>query len=133
MINPWTSRMDVIDIVNELFDLTTVLVEAPSGDSENASVKKLPKSQLPELASCLFKCIQERLYWLGRYGVSTHRQRHFSDATTVLVPPGRLVLKGTDRNLTNGLSSFALRSWRHSVNDNWIVNIWARHTEHTFS
>ncbi|KAI0807541.1 hypothetical protein C8Q74DRAFT_1213431 [Fomes fomentarius] len=65
MINPWTSRMDVIDIVNELFNLTTALVEAPSGDSENASVKKLPKSQLPELASCLFKCIQERLDWLG--------------------------------------------------------------------
>ncbi|RPD66182.1 hypothetical protein L227DRAFT_539315 [Lentinus tigrinus ALCF2SS1-6] len=65
MINPWTSLPNVIETLNELFKLTTQLVEAPSGDSDTANVKKLPKSQLPELASCLFKCIQERLDWLG--------------------------------------------------------------------
>ncbi len=66
MMNPWTSQKNVIDILNELFKLTTELVEAHSGDSDTGSVKSLPKSQLPELASCLFKCIQERLDWLGR-------------------------------------------------------------------
>ena len=66
MINPWTSQMNIIGIVNELFNLTTALVEAPSGDSNTANAKKLPRSQLPELASCLFRCIQERLDWLGR-------------------------------------------------------------------
>lgn len=66
MINPWTSQPNVIGILNELFKLTTELVEAPSGDSDTANVKRLPKSQMPDLASCLFKCIQERLDWLGR-------------------------------------------------------------------
>ncbi|KAI0362165.1 hypothetical protein OH77DRAFT_1515456 [Trametes cingulata] len=66
MIDPWTSQPEVIDIVNELFNSTTQLVEAPSGDSETAESKKVPREQLPELASCLFRCIQERLDWLGR-------------------------------------------------------------------
>lgn len=66
MIDPWTSQPNVIAIVVELFTLTAAMVETPSGDSGTANFKRLPKSQLPELASCLFKCIQERLDWLGR-------------------------------------------------------------------
>ncbi|KAH9856929.1 Non-repetitive/WGA-negative nucleoporin C-terminal-domain-containing protein [Lenzites betulinus] len=65
MLDPWTSRPEVIDIVNELFNLTAQLVEAPSGDSHAADTKKVPRQQLPELAACLFRCIQERLDWLG--------------------------------------------------------------------
>ena len=66
MIDPWTSRSMTINIVVELFHVTTQLVEAPSGDSDTADSKKVPRSQLPELASCLFRCIQERLDWLAR-------------------------------------------------------------------
>lgn len=65
MIDPWTSQPNVIDIVQELFRLTTQLAEAGNADPETAGVKRLPRSQLPELASTLFRCIQERLDWLG--------------------------------------------------------------------
>ncbi|KAI0374941.1 hypothetical protein BV20DRAFT_934524 [Pilatotrama ljubarskyi] len=65
MIDPWTSQPEVVEIVNELFNVTTQLVEAHSGDSETAESKKVPRAQLPELASCLFRCIQERLDWLA--------------------------------------------------------------------
>ncbi|KAJ8487889.1 hypothetical protein ONZ51_g3889 [Trametes cubensis] len=65
MIDPWTSQSVTINIVVELFHVTTQLVEAPSGDSDTADSKKVPRSQLPELASCLFRCIQERLDWLA--------------------------------------------------------------------
>lgn len=66
MINVWTSQPNTIDIVNELFTLTTQLVEAPANDSETASNRRKPRSQLPELASCLFQCFKERLDWLER-------------------------------------------------------------------
>ncbi|KAI0780884.1 Non-repetitive/WGA-negative nucleoporin C-terminal-domain-containing protein [Trametes elegans] len=65
MIDPWTSQPDVIDIADELFSVTAQLVEAPSGDTESSQSKSVPRQQLPELASCLFQSIQERLDWLG--------------------------------------------------------------------
>lgn len=65
MIDPWTSQPNVIDFVQELFRLTTQLAEANNEDPETAGAKKIPRSQLPELASTLFRCIQERLDWLG--------------------------------------------------------------------
>ena len=65
MIDPWTSQPNVIDLVNELFLLTTQLAEAGASDLEDANAKRLPRSQLPDLASTLFRCIQERLDWLG--------------------------------------------------------------------
>ena len=64
MIDPWTSQPIVIDIVNELFLLSTQLTEAGANDQESSRTKKLPKSQLPDLASALFRCLQERLKWL---------------------------------------------------------------------
>lgn len=70
MIDPWTSQLNVIDIVQELFCLTTQLVEAGNDDPEIAGAKRLPRSQLPELASTLFRCIQERLDWLGSASAS---------------------------------------------------------------
>lgn len=65
MIDPWTSQPNVIDFVQELFRLTTQLAEANNEDPETAGAKTIPRSQLPELASTLFRCIQERLDWLG--------------------------------------------------------------------
>ena len=65
MIDPWTSQPNVIDFVQELFRLTTQLAEGNNEDPETAGAKKIPRSQLPELASTLFRCIQERLDWLG--------------------------------------------------------------------
>ncbi|CDO69523.1 hypothetical protein BN946_scf184785.g28 [Trametes cinnabarina] len=55
MLDPWTSQPTVIDIVSELFTVTTQIVEAPSGDSDSANSTQVPKSQLPELAACLFR------------------------------------------------------------------------------
>ncbi|KAF9013861.1 hypothetical protein BDQ17DRAFT_1320576 [Cyathus striatus] len=62
MIKPWTSRPAVIDVVLSLFDASTKTVE-PSATEHNS--KKEPYNQLPELASVLFECIQERIDWLG--------------------------------------------------------------------
>ena len=61
MISPWSSKPVVIDIVLGLFDDTTRFVQSPAFDSTNDLFL-----QLPELASTLFACIQERLDWLGR-------------------------------------------------------------------
>ncbi|KAH9946079.1 uncharacterized protein BXZ73DRAFT_86275 [Epithele typhae] len=61
MIDVWTSQVQIIDIVNELFTVTTQFVEAPASDQESASAKKVPRSQMPDLAACLLKCFQERL------------------------------------------------------------------------
>lgn len=66
MLRPWTSKMSIIDIVLNLFDTTTKLVESPSADSEAVRMSSEPNMQLPELASILFSCIHERLEWLGR-------------------------------------------------------------------
>ena len=80
IINAWTSQLSVIDIVNELFDLATQLVETPASDPETNNTKRLPKSQLPELASCLFKCFQERLDWLERYALASTRYHGLANA-----------------------------------------------------
>ena len=66
MIDPWTSQPTVIDIVTELFESTTKLIEKPSGEAEPSAALKKAKEQLPELATVLFGTYQERLRWLGR-------------------------------------------------------------------
>lgn len=76
--------MEIVDIVNELFQRTTLLVETPSGDSEAAESKKVPRQQLPELAACLFRCIQERLDWLGRWIYPSEHITEATDASIVL-------------------------------------------------
>ncbi|TFY77168.1 hypothetical protein EWM64_g6840, partial [Hericium alpestre] len=57
LIKPWTSRMDIILALIELFDVTANITptSGSSGDS---------KSQLPQLASVLFACMTERLSWM---------------------------------------------------------------------
>lgn len=70
MIKPWTSHPAVIDVVLELFDSTTNLLDSPDHQGEDEQErKKVPIAQLPEVASILFACVQERLDWLGRYVV----------------------------------------------------------------
>jgi nuclear pore complex protein Nup133 len=67
MLNPWTSKNSMVEIVMGLFDITTNLVESPSTDSNAVRMSSEPNMQLPELASILFSCIHERLEWLGRF------------------------------------------------------------------
>ncbi|KAL0570251.1 hypothetical protein V5O48_011713 [Marasmius crinis-equi] len=62
MIKPWTSEQEIIDGVLALFDTSTRVVESTP---ERGSVKP---SDLSELATVLFICIQERLDWLDQVG-----------------------------------------------------------------
>lgn len=66
LINAWTSQPSIIDVVSESLKNTTSLIESPSADAETASARVELKAQVPDLASTLFTCIQERLDWLGR-------------------------------------------------------------------
>ncbi|KIK91679.1 hypothetical protein PAXRUDRAFT_830622 [Paxillus rubicundulus Ve08.2h10] len=62
MIKPWTSRPAVIDAVLKLVDAVTRVATEGTGASGNT---KEVVDMLPELATLLFACIQERLDWLG--------------------------------------------------------------------
>ncbi|GBE81938.1 hypothetical protein SCP_0403120 [Sparassis crispa] len=64
LIDLWSSKPALIDIISELFDTTARLVESPSPDSAAAQAKSGPRGQLPQLATSLFASIQERLEWL---------------------------------------------------------------------
>ncbi len=66
LIRPWTSLPVVLDIVYELFSVTTKLAES-SNDLQPSRRRTEAKGQLPELASVLFLAFQERLQWLRRY------------------------------------------------------------------
>jgi len=63
-VKPWTSKPEVINVVLELFDLTTTYLQnfGESSDDEHAS--REPDSQLPDLASALFASVHERMSWL---------------------------------------------------------------------
>lgn len=66
MINPWTSRPSVIDVVLALFDASTKASEVQSTSGGTQLNLGEPHSQLADLAEILFACVQERLDWLGR-------------------------------------------------------------------
>lgn len=70
MIDPWTSGPSIIEIVLHLFESTTRFVESPTSRSDPNTNKTETSDQLPELASVLFACCQERLEWLGRYALN---------------------------------------------------------------
>jgi hypothetical protein len=70
IIDPRASKPAVVNIVLELFEATTRFVESPRVDSGLNGVKKELDDQLPELASVLFACIQERLGWLRWYAIA---------------------------------------------------------------
>ncbi|KAI6005623.1 hypothetical protein EDD15DRAFT_2212668 [Pisolithus albus] len=63
MIKPWTSRPTVIDAALKLVDAASK-VATDSGPSSSAGAKDVV-NMLPELATLLFSCVQERLDWLG--------------------------------------------------------------------
>lgn len=65
MINPWTSRPSVIDVVLALFDASTEVAETQGTGGATQVRPGEPNTQLAELAEILFACIQERLNWLG--------------------------------------------------------------------
>ncbi len=66
MINPWTSDINVINVVQGLFDATTRLVESVTASAGHAITDDETAEQLPELAAILFACMQERLDYLSR-------------------------------------------------------------------
>ncbi|PBL03649.1 hypothetical protein ARMGADRAFT_1095393 [Armillaria gallica] len=66
MINPWTSDINVINVVQGLFDATTRLVESVTASVGHAITDDETAEQLPELAAILFACMQERLDYLSR-------------------------------------------------------------------
>ncbi|KAG9226276.1 hypothetical protein CCMSSC00406_0003155 [Pleurotus cornucopiae] len=65
IINPWTSKPTVIDVALSLFEAITDIADVPGADGQYHQSQSEPGSQLPELATVLFACIQERLDWLG--------------------------------------------------------------------
>ncbi|KAK0500496.1 hypothetical protein EDD18DRAFT_1307884 [Armillaria luteobubalina] len=66
MINPWTSDINVIDVVRGLFDTATNLVESVTASAGHAIRDDETAEQLPELAAILFACMQERVDYLSR-------------------------------------------------------------------
>ncbi|EIN07336.1 hypothetical protein PUNSTDRAFT_71669 [Punctularia strigosozonata HHB-11173 SS5] len=64
MINPWTSTAAIVEVVRELFDITTQVVESPASAADISQVRAVPLSQLPRLAKVLFQCLDERIQWL---------------------------------------------------------------------
>jgi len=70
MIKPWTSRPVIIDAILKLVDSASK-VATDNGSSSSASAKDVI-DLLPEFATLLFACVQERLDWLGRLVVGYH-------------------------------------------------------------
>ncbi|KAJ7774554.1 hypothetical protein DFH07DRAFT_102982 [Mycena maculata] len=62
MVDPWTSSPATIDVIISLFESTTGVLDS---SARSGVVLDYLKNQLPELATVLFACIQERLDWLG--------------------------------------------------------------------
>ncbi|TFK55057.1 hypothetical protein OE88DRAFT_1674600 [Heliocybe sulcata] len=66
MYNPWTSAPPMIDIVFELFNMTTKIIETPTVETGTAAqyVKEELKKQIPDIGGLVFGCMTERLDWL---------------------------------------------------------------------
>ncbi|KAJ7774888.1 hypothetical protein B0H16DRAFT_78349 [Mycena metata] len=65
MIDPWTSSPAVIDVVLGLFESTTKILDSSTRAGVVLEQNSYAHSQLPELATVFFACIQERLDWLS--------------------------------------------------------------------
>ncbi|KAH9043103.1 hypothetical protein EDB85DRAFT_1855669 [Lactarius pseudohatsudake] len=76
-VKPWTSKPEVINVVLELFDVTTTYLQS-IGESSGEHSSREPNSQLPDLASALFASVHERMSWLqsatGREVPGTDRE-----------------------------------------------------------
>jgi nuclear pore complex protein Nup133 len=62
-VKPWTSKPEVINVVLELFDVTTTYLQN-FGETSDEHASREPDSQLPDLASALFASVHERMSWL---------------------------------------------------------------------
>lgn len=62
-VKPWTSKPEVINVVLELFDVTTTYLQN-FGESSDEHRLREPNSQLPDLASALYASVHERMSWL---------------------------------------------------------------------
>ncbi|KAJ6547586.1 hypothetical protein B0H19DRAFT_1266498 [Mycena capillaripes] len=65
MIDPWTSSPAIIDVILGLFESTTKVLDSSTRAGVVLERNNFANSQLPELATILFACIQERLDWLA--------------------------------------------------------------------
>ncbi|KAJ6630853.1 hypothetical protein B0H10DRAFT_2160229 [Mycena sp. CBHHK59/15] len=65
MIEPWTSSPAIIDVVLGLFESTAKVLDSASKGGVASQRTNYSNSQLPELSTVLFACIQESLDWLG--------------------------------------------------------------------
>ncbi len=59
----------MIDVALSLFEAITGVVDVPGADGQYHQSQTEPGSLLPELATVLFACVQERLDWLGRWAL----------------------------------------------------------------
>lgn len=97
MIKPWTSRPAVTDAVLNLVDSATKVATVSGGNSAGKDVVDM----LPELATLLFACVQERLDWLARQVLPV--SHIYLCQRALFWPPARLQLmiqtrRGTDRS-----------------------------------
>jgi nuclear pore complex protein Nup133 len=66
LIDPWTSSPALIDVILGLFESTTKVLDSSTRAGVVLERNSYANSQLPELATILFACVQERLDWLAR-------------------------------------------------------------------
>ncbi|KAJ7905514.1 Non-repetitive/WGA-negative nucleoporin C-terminal-domain-containing protein [Mycena olivaceomarginata] len=65
LIDPWTSSPALIDVILGLFESTTKVLDSSTRAGVVLERNSYANSQLPELATILFACVQERLDWLA--------------------------------------------------------------------
>ena len=71
MYAPWTSRVQTLDVLFDMFDATAKVVEHKAANDPPVSIKdQLPSSQLPDLASLLFQGFSERISYFARLETS---------------------------------------------------------------
>ncbi|KAJ7685205.1 hypothetical protein DFH06DRAFT_34186 [Mycena polygramma] len=65
MVDPWTSSPAIIDVIVGLFESTNKILESSLRAGVVIERSSHANNQLPELATVLFACVQERLDWLA--------------------------------------------------------------------
>jgi hypothetical protein len=97
-VKPWTSKPEVINVVLELFDVTTTYLQN-FVESSDEHASREPNSQLPDLASALFASVHERMSWLQRYIDSGDARFLPSDCRYLAAPLLAMPLEQTGKSL----------------------------------